>query len=386
MRSKTRLLRPNQASQFLFGPRGTGKSSWIQTTYPQALHLDLLRPELVRQLSAHPERLVELIDGSPARQPVVVDEVQRLPELLAVVHRLIEARPNLQFVLTGSSARKIRRTGVDLLGGRAQLRFMHPFLAVELGEDFNLHDALTLGMVPLVLASADPAATLSAYVALYVQEEVRAEGLVRNLDAFHRFLEAISFAHGTVLNLSNVASECGVERSTAANYLEILDDLLLAFRLPAFTRRARRDTVQKSKFYLFDVGVYRSLRPSGPLDRPEEIAGPAVEGLVLQHLRAWIDYRRDRHELFYWRTRGGSEVDAIVYGDTGLFAIEVTSARTLRPQDFRGLRAFREDYPESTPILLYGGSERLRRQDILCLPIEAFLRQLDPNAELLPEA
>jgi len=385
MRSRTRFLQPADGSHFLFGPRGTGKSTWLRAHYPDALFVDLLNPTRARELSVRPEDLEALIDGEPDRRPVVIDEIQRVPELLSVVHRLIEERRGLTFILTGSSARKIRRAGIDLLGGRAYVRRMHPFLAGELGDDFDLARALTLGMVPLVLDAENREKTLSSYADIYVQEEVLAEGLTRKLDAFGRFLEAVSFAHGTVMNVADVARDCGVNRSTTVNYVEILEDLLLSYRVPPFMKRAQRKSVVKPKFYLFDAGVYRSLRPAGPMDRPEEIGGVALEGLVMQHLRGWIDLRDDRHRLHYWGTRTGTEVDAVVYGDTGLVAIEVTRARSLRPADFRGLRSFREVYPEATLVLLHGGPDRTRRDDVWCVPVERFLRELHPDRPLAPE-
>ena len=182
-------------------------------------------------------------------------------------------------MLTGSSARKLHRTGVDLLAGRAVLTTMHPFMAAELGAGFSLERALVQGLIPLVVDAADPAAALRSYAALYVREEVQAEGLVRNVGAFARFLEAVSFSHATVLNVSNLARECQVERKVADGYVEVLRDLLLAFTLPVFTRRARRRMTTHPKLYLMDAGLFRSLRPKGPLDRPEELAGAALEGL-----------------------------------------------------------------------------------------------------------
>ena len=298
---------PNQ-SCFLLGPRGTGKSTWLRDRLPDALYLDLLEPALHRSLSARPERLRDLLAGSPGKRTVVIDEIQRVPELLTVIHAILEEPSPPRFVLAGSSARKLRRGGVDLLGGRAVRRTMHPFMAAELPE-FDLDRALRIGLLPLVMGAADPTDVLDAYASLYLDEEVRAEGLTRNIGGFTRFLEAISFSHGGQLNVSSVARECEVERKVVAGYVGILEDLLLTFRLPVFRKRAKRATVTHEKIYLFDAGVFRSLRPKGPLDRPEEIDGQALEGLVAQHLRAWAAYSRHDVDLFYWRTRAGTEVD-----------------------------------------------------------------------------
>ncbi len=362
------------------GPRGTGKSTWLKASLPDALTIDLLRPQRYRELAARPERLRELVEGN-RQDDVVIDEIQRVPELLTVVHDLLERGPPRRFILTGSSARKLRRGGIGLLGGRAARRTLHPFMAAELPY-FDLDAALTLGMVPLVVDSPDPADTLAAYATLYLDEEVRAEGLVRNVGDFARFLEIVSFSHGAVLNVSTVARDTHVKRKTAAGYIEVLEDLLLAFRLPSFRKRAKRAVVAHPKFYYFDAGVFRASRPTGPLDRPEEIGGAALEGLVAQHLRAWIAYRGSMTSLSYWRTRSGVEVDFVVYGDEGLHAFEVMNANRVRTGDVRSLRAFRDDFPEAVTTLLYRGHDRLRLNDVDCIPVSQFLRALVPTQSL----
>ena len=382
MEFQSRFFRPPDQSFFLFGPRGTGKSSWIQHEYPEALVVDLLKPEVYREMSARPERLAELVLANSDHHPIIVDEVQRVPELLNVVHDLVERRSGLQFVLTGSSARKLRRGGVDLLAGRALHRSLHPFMAAELPE-FSLDDALVVGMVPLVVASPEPAEVLKAYASLYLEEEVRFEGWARNVGNFARFLEVVSFSHASVLNVSNVARECQIERKTVAAYIEVLEDLLLSFRLPVFTRRARRKTSVHPKFYLFDAGVFRSLRPRGPLDRAAEIDGGAFEGLVAQHLRAWIAYSKTNCGLYYWRTRAGVEVDFILYGEGGFWAVEVKNTATVRSQDLRALQSFHEDYPEGERIFVYRGDQRLLIDGILCVPAEEFLVGLRPGRGLI---
>lgn len=226
--------------------------------------------------------------------------------------------------------------------------------------------------------SNDLERVLEAYAALYLREEVQMEGLVRNVGNFSRFMEAISFSHGASLNISNVARECQAERKVVEGYVSILEDLLLGYRLPVFTKRAKRALVAHPKFYFFDAGVHRSLRPSGPPDRPEEIEGQALEGLVGQHLRAWIDYGRTGATLHYWRTRAGVEVDFVVYAPRDIYALEVKNAGRIQPRDLRGLKTFRQDYPESKAYLLYRGRERLLKGGILCLPCDDFLRSLRP--------
>ena len=378
----SRFCRIPDQSCFLLGPRGTGKTTWLRNRLPDALFLDLLEPALHRSLIAYPERLRELLAGAPGKNTIVIDEIQRIPELLTVIHAIVEEGSPPRFVLTGSSARKLRRGGVDLLAGRAVYRTMHPFMAAELPE-FDIDRALRVGMLPLVASADDPADVLDAYASLYLDQEVRAEGLTRDVGAFNRFLEAVSFSHASQLNVSAVARECEIERKVVTGYLGILEDLLLSFRLPVFRKRAKRATVAHEKLYLFDAGVFRSLRPKGPLDRLEEIEGQALEGLVGQHLRAWAAYSRQPVNLYFWRTRGGSEVDFVVYGELGLQAFEVKNTRTVHSTDLRALRSFRDDYPEAETTVLYRGSHRLRIGETWCLPVGDFLRHIEPDRDLL---
>lgn len=364
---------------FLFGPRGTGKTTWLRQNYPDAIWIDLLEPDVFRSYSAHPERLREIVLAYPEKKTVVVDEIQKVPDLLSVIHVLIEKKLNIQFILTSSSSRKLKRTGVDLLAGRVIKKTLHPFMAVELDRKFSLSNALKQGLLPLVVSAQDSDSVLKTYAALYIQEEVQMEGLVRNIGNFSRFLEAVSFSHGSILNISNVARECEVERKVVEGYITILEDLLLAFRLSVFAKRAKRAVVSHPKFYFFDLGIYRSVRPSGPLDKPEEIEGCALEGLVAQHLVAWNSYRGDKNKIYFWRTAAGSEIDFVVYGDEVFWAIEVKNTSRIRPEDLRPLNSFKSDYPESTVYLLYRGKERIMKNGILCIPCDEFLLKLSPE-------
>jgi predicted AAA+ superfamily ATPase len=383
METTGRFLQAHAGSFFLFGPRGTGKSTWLRSLRDKAVWIDLLDPETLRLFQARPERLQERIAAQPLATDVVIDEVQKVPALLDVVHKLVEGERRLRFILTGSSARKLRRGAANLLAGRLTELHMHPFMASELADAFDLRRALQVGLVPLIWSAAEPENTLRAYASLYLQEEVQAEALVRNVGAFARFLEAISFSHGSLLNLAEVARECQTGRKTVEGYLEILEDLLLSFRIPVFTRRAKRHLVAHDKFFYFDAGVYRSIRPKGPLDSPEEIEGMALEGLIAQHLRAWASYRPVPAELFYWRTKSGSEVDFVLYGADVFVAIEVKRSRNVHHTDLRALKAFKEDYPEASTCLLYRGQEEVRIGDILCLPCDTFLKKLNPSRPLL---
>lgn len=392
MSTLPRLIRSHEGHFFLLGPRGTGKSTWLRTIFPDAKVIDLLDPRQEREFLARPERLAEIVRGNPSLKVLIVDEVQKIPALLDVVHQLIEgappgrgrghARSGPRFILTGSSARKLKRSGVDLLAGRAAVLSMHPFMAREVGDAFRLDRALRTGMLPVVWDSSQPAEALRAYAGLYVREEVQYEGLARRMSSFARFLEAISFSHGAQVNLAEVSRECETPRATVDGYVEVLEDLLLACRIPVFTRRAKRQLAGHPKFYWFDAGLFRALRPKGPLDRPQEIEGAALEGLVAQHLRAWASYSRRDAALSFWRTRAGNEVDFVVYGENVFTAIEVTNAARVRPKDLFGLRSFGEDYPEAKRVLLYRGKERLRLDGILVVPVEDYLRSIEPGRNL----
>lgn len=376
METIRRFFNIDKQSFFLLGPRGTGKSTMIKTLFPDALYVDLLLPDVFRTYLARPERLQELVYANKDKKVIVLDEIQKVPQLLEVVHSLMEERRGRQFVMTGSSARKLKKTGIDMLAGRASMKHMHPFAAAELKDNFNLKKALEFGLIPVIAGSSNPAESLKAYVNLYLREEVQMEGLTRNIGNFARFLEAVSFSHGAVLTVSNIARECQVERKVVEGYISILEDLMLAFRLPVFTKRAKRATSQHPKFYFYDAGVFAALRPSGPIDRPEEKTGAALEGLVAQHLRAWIDYKHPDSRLFYWRTSSGNEVDFIVYGKAIFMAIEVKNSINIHPNDMRGLKAFGEDYPEAKRTLVYRGKEKLLRDRIAIEPCEAFLMKL----------
>lgn len=370
-----RLQPPGRQSFFLFGPRGVGKTAWAHARFPDAPTFDLLDHATFSQLLAAPERLGDRIPKSHGGW-VVVDEIQRVPELLNEVHRLIESR-RLRFVLTGSSARKLRRRGVNLLAGRAVTRHLHPLTALELGADFDLERAARWGCMPMAVTSERPKDYVNGYAATYLREEVQQEGLTRNIGAFGRFLEAASFSQGNVLNMAGVARECGISAKVAEGWFEVLEDLLLAVRLPVFTKRARRRMVAHPKFYFFDAGVYQAIRPRGPLDAPEEIQGPALETLFLEQVRALNDYDDLGYRLHYWRTASGDEVDFVLHGERGLRAFEVKRSHTVRQEDLRGLRAFREEFPQAKTVLLHTGTRRDHDRGIDIVPLSECLTSLD---------
>jgi len=365
---------------FIFGPRGTGKSTWINTHLPKAYVINLLDDETYLRYAARPGHIKSVVAANPKINQFVIDEVQKLPKILDSVHELIETHKTHQFILTGSSARKLRREGVNLLGGRALLTHFHPFMAAELGSSFELNFSLQNGLVPLILDAKEPQRKMAAYISLYLKEEVQAEGLVREIGPFTRFLETVSFSHGSILNVNNIARECQVSRKIVENYISILEDLLLAYKLPVFTKRAKRDYTLHPKLYLFDAGIYYHLRPKGTLDSPSGSNGIALEGLILQHLKAWIDYSNETVECYFWRTRSGSEVDFILYGEKSFYAIEVKNSTRAHATDLRSLKTFCADYPEAKPLLLYCGTEKLKIDNVLCWPVTEFLLQLAPNS------
>lgn len=371
----SRIIRPpKNKGFFLFGPRGTGKTHWVKTQFPQALYIDLLESETYNDLLAGPQRLASLIPED-FDDWIIIDEIQRVPNLLNEVHRLIE-KHHYKFILTGSSARKLRQKGVNLLAGRLLTYHLHPLTAAELGSDFKMEKSLRYGHLPSVFQEEDPAHYLESYLQTYLREEVQQEGLTRNLGAFSRFLEAASFSQGSILNISEVSRECAVERKVAENYFTILEDLLIATRVPCFTKKAKRRMVNHPKFYFFDVGIYRTVRPRGPLDRPEEMEGAAYETLFFQELRAINDYLSSPYQIFYWRTSTQLEVDFVLYGPKGIHAFEVKRTNKIRSDDLSGLKAFLSDYPMAKATIVYGGEKTFHQDKIAVEPIQDLLPRL----------
>ncbi|MDD5433797.1 MAG: ATP-binding protein [Nitrospira sp.] len=375
----SRLISPPKAkSFFLFGPRGTGKTTWVKSVFPHAIYIDLLEAGLFNDLLANPQRLQNFIPKD-FQDWIVIDELQKIPELLSEVHRLIE-KYKYKFILTGSSARKLRQKGHNLLAGRALTYSMYPLTVMELGKDFNLSHSLRYGQLPCVYTEENPKHYLESYVKTYLDEEVRQEGLTRNLGAFTRFLESASFSQGSILNISSVARECSIERKVVENYFSILEDLLIAYRIPVFTRRTKRRLIAHPKFYFFDTGVYRTLRPMGPLDMPELIEGVAFETLFFQELMAVNNALSLGYTIYYWRTSNNMEVDFILYGEKGILAFEVKRTGKVIGPMLSGLKSFLRDYPMANAFFIYGGERRMREGDIEILPINDALKKL---AEIL---
>lgn len=371
-----RQVTPPEESYFLLGPRGTGKSTWLAHNYPEAVRIDLLLGEEERKYSSFPERIRDLVHAMKPGSILIIDEIQRVPRLLPEIHALIEEKRSIMFILTGSSTRKLRRSVSDLLGGRALLRYMFPFQASELGERFSLQKALKTGLIPLIWESSNPEERLKYYLNLYLKEEIQTEGLVRQLGDFARFLEIASFSHGSVWTTTDISRESGVKRATVDNYLQILQDLFLAFTLPIFSRRAKRRLISHQKFYFFDAGVYRALRPQGVLDNVHEIEGLTLEGLVAQHLQAWTTSQMEPHSLHFWRTQTGLEVDFVIYGPKGFWGIEVKRSTNLSPADIKGLLAFKDEYPEADCFIVCPCKQPEIYRGFKVIPLENFLKNL----------
>jgi uncharacterized protein len=364
------------SSIFLFGPRGTGKTSWIKDNLIDSLYIDLLDFNFYSMLSANPTRLSDLIPPGYSDW-IVIDEVQRVPELLNEIHRLIESK-KYKFLLTGSSARSLKRHGINLLAGRALRYYMHPLVVQEIGKDFNLEHALKFGMLPAATLHSDPKKYLETYIQTYIREEVLQEGLTRNIGSFTRFLEVASFSQGSILNFSEIARELSLNRQLVASYFDILEDLLIASRINPFSLRAKRKLVSHQKFFFFDVGVYKFLRPRGPLDSVEEIDGAALETLFFQSIQAINEYFELGYKIYFWRTSLGQEVDFVLYGQNGLHAFEIKRSAQITTKSLKGLKAFGVDYPEAKLYMLYFGKHREYHGNIQVIPFNDALFDL-PN-------
>jgi uncharacterized protein len=359
-------------SPFLFGPRQSGKSFLIRHTLPNVRVYNLLDAEVFLALSQRPTRMSEEIGAG--EKTVVIDEIQRLPGLLNEVHRLIEER-GIRFLLTGSSARKLRRGGVNLLGGRARVKHLHPFVFPELGSRFDLRRALHAGLLPGIYFSDDPDADLGAYAGAYLQEEIVAEGATRNVPAFSRFLRIAALCNARIVNFTNVANDAQVPRTTVYEYFEILKDTLLVRELPAWKATRKRKPLMSSKYYFSDAGVVRVLQGRTVAPGTPEY-GDAVETYVLHELSAWADYQ-GAQSLAFWRSTSDFEVDFIVGDHT---AVEIKPKATVSPADLKGLRALAEEALLRRYLCVSLEPRARRVGDIEVLPLHVFLERLWSDA------
>jgi len=357
-----------KSSYFLMGPRQTGKTSLVRRLLPDVRFYDLLDSATYLALSRQPGRLAEEVGSSVKR--VVIDEIQRLPSILNEVHRLIEMQ-NVNFLLTGSSARKLRRGGINLLGGRARVKYLHPLTYSELGDRFDLYQAMERGLLPSIYFSDDPKADLEAYAGLYLQQEIMAEGVTRNIPAFSRFLKIAAHSNGGIVNFTNIASDAQVARTTVYEYYEILKDTLILRELPPWRRTVKRKPLASSKYYFFDVGIVSALQGRPFLPGTPEF-GEAFETFLMHELACRSDYVSGA-PLSFWRSTSGFEVDFIIGDHT---AVEVKAKENVSPQDLKSLRALGEE-KQFKRYLCVCLEPRSREVDgIRILPFAEFLASL----------
>jgi predicted AAA+ superfamily ATPase len=367
-----RLPPAGRETFFLWGPRQTGKTTLLRQAYPDAMWVDLLKADEYRRYLEHPERLREELGSGPPPRQLVIDEVQKVPALLDEVHWLHEHR-KIRFALCGSSARKVRRGGANLLGGRAVRYELHGLTAAELGTDFNLVRLLNHGYLPGLYDSDRPDRLLAAYVGDYLKEEVAAEGLVRNLPVFSSFLTAAALSDGCLVNFANIGRDCGVSGHTVKEHFRILEDTLLGRWLPAHTRRPKRRVIGSPKFYFSDVGVVNQLARRGRMGPGGELFGKAFENWVFHELSAANAYLETYAELSYWRLAGGTEVDFII-GPMAV-AIEAKASSRITADHLKGLRSLRDDHPRARRVVVcLEPKRRLTEDGIEILPVEVFVQ------------
>lgn len=373
----SRILEPPVMSFFLLGVRGVGKSTWARERFSSATRFDLLDEGLYQRLLGNPGLFADMLRPISAGEWVVVDEVQRIPSLLNEVHRFIE-EAGLYFALLGSSARKLKTAGTNLLAGRALWRTMHPLVPEELGDDFDLEKILRFGAIPLVWRSPSPKETLGAYIQLYLREEIKAEALVRNLPGFVRFLPVAGLFHAQTLNVSSIARDCGAARSTVNGYLEILEDTLLAWRLPAYEASLRSRERKLPKLYWVDPGLVRGVkRHFGPVASEER--GALFEGWVHTLLRTYGQERELFDDLAYWAPAQSkdTEVDFLLHRNGEFLAIEVKAGATYSRSWLTGMKAIVDLPGIARRIILYTGQDVLRvAEGIEIWPVEHFLESL----------
>jgi len=359
-------------SCFLWGARQTGKSTLLKFLYPESLYFDLLLSDEYERLVRRPSLLREVIEGSNLSSPVIVDEIQRIPELLNEVHWLIENR-GIRFILSGSSPRKILRSGGNLLGGRALRYELHPLVSAEI-PGFDLVKALNNGLLPRHYLSNNPGKLLSAYLGSYLRDEIITEARIRNITSFSRFLEAAAFSNGEMVNYTNIAADCGVSSPTVREYFQILADTLTGHFLPSFQKNPKRRVINAPRFYLFDVGIAGYLIKRGRIDFGSEAFGKAFEHFIYQEIIAHSHYSDLNYPVCYWRTASQLEVDFIL-GDHET-AIEVKSTSMVNPRHLKGLKSFSEEYKVKRTIVVSTDPHPRRIDNIRILPWKIFLEEL----------
>lgn len=375
---KINLQDAENDSLFLWGARQTGKSTLLKAMFPDTRYIDLLKSDEFERYNRRPALLREELSLLPENELIIIDEIQKIPALLDEVHWLM-SNCLLRFILSGSSARKLRRSGVNLLGGRAIRKHLYPLVSAEI-PDFDLLKACNNGMLPRHYLVNDATNRLHAYVGDYLQQEIKAEALTRNLNTFSRFMEVAALSNGEILNYNNIASECGVSAPTVKEYFSILEETLIGYTLPAFTRNVKRRVIQSPKFYYFDVGIANFLLKRAALQPGSPEFGHAFEHFIMQEIIAYIGYFRPRLNLCYWRTTSGYEVDAVI--GNAETAIEIKSSHEVQSHHTRGLKAFSEEFPHARLILVSLDKYPRRMNNVDIFPALHFLSMLW-NGELL---
>lgn len=373
-----RSLKQPRGSFFLFGPRGTGKSTWIRATFENALTINLLAGEVMLRYERDPSRLRGEVQAQPKNRWIVLDEIQRAPRLLDEVHYLMEEAGHRHFVLTGSSARKLRRGAANLLAGRAVVKNLFPLTSAEMSHSVAIEQLVRFGAMPLSVNAPDDEAReefLRAYVSTYLTEEVKAEALVRDLGGFSRFLELTALAAGQRTNISRIARDAGLSRETVRGYFDVLVDTLIGTWLPAWRPRAKVKEIALPKFYWFDPGVLHAAAGGFDQPLPADWNGVLLEHFVFHELRSHLHYSGLRGTLGYWSTPGGSEVDFVWWYGRSIVGIEVKNGREFRREWTKGLDSFASAGPMRR-IVVYRGTRELRIDGIEVLPVETFLRRL----------
>jgi len=371
-----RKLPPPDESFFLLGARGTGKTTWIRQHFPRATNYDLLDTSESLRLNRDPGLLRAECSALPEGTWIVIDEVQRAPAVLDEVQHLMTARRQ-RFVLSGSSARKLKRSSANLLGGRAESRHMFPLVSAEAGLKRDLDDILTEGMLPMAVTGKRPAAFLRSYCEMYLREEVQAEALVRQIGPFHRFLEVAARVNAQSVNISGIARDAGIARQTANDFFQILVDTLLATWLPAWKLKRAVKQVAHPKFFLFDTGIARHLGATAHLPLHPEERGALLETFLLHELRAYLHYTGLEYPIAYWQAHGGPEVDFVIETRTGFVVIEVKSGTRWDSRFSAGIRSFRERARAGvTAFGVYTGARALVMDDMRVLPWKSFLEDL----------
>lgn len=367
-----RLADAQEDSVFLWGARQVGKSTLIKVLYPEAKVYDLLMSDEYGRLIRRPQLLREELGHLGKETLVIIDEIQKIPQLLDEVHWLIVNR-GIRFILCGSSARKLKRVGTNLLGGRALSVNLYPLVSAEI-PDFDLIRAINHGMIPRHYLATAPKKRLQAYIGTYLKEEIQNEAVVRQLASFNRFLDIAAQCNGEMLNYSNIAQDCGVSAVTVKEYFNILEQTLIGYMIPAFTQSKKRRAVTTSRFYYFDVGVVNHLLNRSNMQPGSVDFGHAFEHLMIQEIVAYLSYSESDERLSYWRTASGYEVDAII-GD-GRIAIEFKSCEEVQPKHTKGLRAFSEDFSEARLIIVSLDRNPRLLNGIEVLPATEFLHMM----------